>query len=84
MISSPYLGMGYDYGKLSLNEVYSVSVKGSSWTSGYEWRWESGLAIILGGGFSHLTAVHATNGIGCQLQGRNVARPRGRAALHVL
>jgi hypothetical protein len=61
-ISSPYLGIGYEYGKLSLNEV-NVTLTGFFMNVGYEWRWESGLGILLGGGFNHISGARATNGI---------------------
>lgn len=61
-VSSPYIGLGYVFASLSLDNV-SASASGVFGNVGYEWRWESGLGIILGAGVGHLGTVHATNGV---------------------
>jgi hypothetical protein len=61
-LSTPYLGVGWVHASLSLQNV-SASVSGFFANAGYEWRWDSGLGILLGGGVAHLGAVHATDGV---------------------
>jgi hypothetical protein len=61
-VSSAYVGAGYLYARLALNDVVA-SAQGGFFNAGYEWRWTNGLGILLGGGIAHLTSVHATDGI---------------------
>lgn len=61
-VSSPYAGLGYVYATLSLDGV-TASAQGVFANLGYEWRWESGLGILLGGGVGQLGAINATNGV---------------------
>ena len=61
-VSSPYLGLGYIYASASLDGV-TASASGAFANAGYEWRWASGLGILLGGGVAYLGSVHATNGV---------------------
>jgi hypothetical protein len=41
----------------------TASASGGFANLGYEWRWQSGLGILLGGGVGYLGNVHATNGV---------------------
>jgi hypothetical protein len=61
-VSSPYLGAGYLYARLTLGNVTS-SGSGFFVNAGYEWRWVSGLGIIVGGGLCRLSELTATDGI---------------------
>jgi len=60
--SSPYIGVGFLYATLTLDGITS-SATGEFFNAGYEWRWSSGLGILLGGGINHLGQVKATNGV---------------------
>jgi hypothetical protein len=60
--SSPYIGVGLLYATLTLDDV-TASATGVVGNVGYEWRWTSGLGILLGGGVGHLGNVHATDGV---------------------
>ena len=60
--SSPYLGLGYLYATITLEGV-TASASGGFVNAGYEWRFPSGLGILLGGGISYLGNVNATNGV---------------------
>jgi len=60
-VSSPYLGLGYVFASLSLGGV-TASTSGVFANVGYEWRWRSGLGILVGGGVGHLGNVHVSNG----------------------
>jgi hypothetical protein len=61
-VSSPYVGLGFVYASLSLDNVTS-STNGFFANAGWEWRWTNGLGILLGAGVSHLGNVHATDGV---------------------
>ena len=61
-VSSPYLGLGYVHASLALEGV-TASASGGFANVGYEWRWQSGVGILLGGGFGYLARIHATNGV---------------------
>ncbi|HEY7373099.1 MAG TPA: hypothetical protein VIF57_13125 [Polyangia bacterium] len=61
-VSSPYIGLGYVYASLTLDGV-TASASGAFANVGYEWRWRSGLGILLGGGVGYLGTVRATNGV---------------------
>jgi hypothetical protein len=61
-VSTPYLGLGFVRASMSLDEV-SASTNGFFANVGYEWRWASGVGIILGGGVAVLGNVHATDGV---------------------
>ena len=61
-VSSPYAGLGYVYATLSLDGV-TASAQGVFANLGYEWRWDSGLGILLGGGVGYVGAINATNGV---------------------
>jgi outer membrane protein W len=60
--SSPYIGVGMLYATLTLDNV-TASAKGVVANAGYEWRWTSGLGILLGGGVAYLGGIHATDGV---------------------
>jgi len=61
-VSSPYFGLGYLYATLTLGGV-TASTSGGFVNAGYEWRWQSGLGILLGGGIGYLGNVHVTDGV---------------------
>jgi hypothetical protein len=61
-VSTPYLGLGFLRASMSLSNV-KASANGFFANVGYEWRWESGLGILLGGGVAVLGTVHATDGV---------------------
>jgi hypothetical protein len=60
--STPYMGVGWGHISMSLN---GVTASGSAVFAnlGYEWRWDQGLGILLGGGVAHLNTLSATDGI---------------------
>jgi|GEM_PF-1822952 len=60
-ISTPYIGAGYVYAKLGLNDV-TASASGVFINAGYEWKWSFGMGIILGGGLCYLGKIEATDG----------------------
>ena len=59
--SSGYVSLGFLYASASLQNAHA-SVSGIMANIGYEWRWESGLAILLGGGVAVLDNATATDG----------------------
>ncbi len=59
--STPYVGLGYVYATLSLDNV-TASGSGVSVNAGYEWKWTSGLGILVGGGICYLGNLEATDG----------------------
>jgi hypothetical protein len=61
-VSSPYLGVGALYATMSMEGV-TASASGVVANAGYEWRWASGLGILLGGGIGYLGNIHATDGV---------------------
>lgn len=48
--STPYLSVGYVHFWLTFDQGDKASGRGVSSHLGYEWKWPSGLAILLGGG----------------------------------
>ena len=60
--SSPYLGVGMLYATLTLDNV-TASASGVVANAGYEWRWSSGVGILLGGGIAYLGNIHASDGV---------------------
>jgi hypothetical protein len=60
--SSPYLGAALIYLKMGVDGD-SVSLTGMAFNVGWEWKWNSGLGIIVGGGVGHIMNVSATNGV---------------------
>lgn len=59
--SSAYIGAGYLYAKMTLSGV-SASGQGGFLNAGYEWRWTSGLGIMVGGGIGYLGQISVTDG----------------------
>lgn len=58
---TPYVAFGVQYAKMSLGSV-SGEATGFFANAGYEWRWDSGLGILLGAGLQHMSSVSASNG----------------------
>jgi hypothetical protein len=59
--STPYAAIGLQYVHLTLGDV-TGSGTGGFVNAGYEWKWQSGLGIELGGGVQYIQKVEATNG----------------------
>ena len=59
--STPYAAVGLQYAKMSLDGATASGV-GTFANLGYEWKWDSGLGVQLGGGVQYLSKVEATNG----------------------
>src|SRR6185295_12358940 len=60
-VSSAYVGAGYLYAQITLNQE-TASAQGGFLNAGYEWRWSNGLGILVGGGFAHVTSLEKTDG----------------------
>jgi hypothetical protein len=60
--SGAYVAVGYLYATISLSNVTS-SAQGAFLNAGYEWRWENGFGVLVGGGISRLGTVHASDGV---------------------
>ncbi len=58
---TPYLGIGLVYVHESLNDV-TASATGLLVNLGYEWRFASGVGVLVGGGIDDLGKLSATNG----------------------
>ena len=58
---TPYLGIGLVYVHESLNDV-TASATGFLLNAGYEWRFASGVGVLVGGGIDDLGQLSATNG----------------------
>lgn len=58
---TPYLGIGMVYVHESLNEV-TASAMGLLVNAGYEWRFASGVGVLVGGGIDEVGTLSATNG----------------------
>jgi hypothetical protein len=58
---TPYLGVGLVYVHESLNDV-TASATGLLLNLGYEWRFASGVGVLVGGGIDDLGRLSATNG----------------------
>lgn len=58
--STPYAGVGMQYVHLTLGSTVG-SGTGVFANLGYEWKWRSGLGILLGGGVQYITKVEAMN-----------------------
>jgi hypothetical protein len=61
-VNTPYVGVGFVRVSLKAFDI-TASANGFFVNGGYEWRWDSGLGILLGAGVAHVSGVHATNGI---------------------
>jgi hypothetical protein len=59
--STPYISAGMVYAHLALGGA-TASVLGTFGNVGYEWRWQSGLGIQLGGGVGYINKGEASNG----------------------
>jgi hypothetical protein len=59
--STPYVGVGYLYARVSLDNV-TAWANGFFINAGYEWKWSSGLGLLLGGGACYLGEIKATDG----------------------
>ena len=59
--STVYLGVGWIHAEESLQNV-KASVDGVVANLGYEWKWQSGLGILLGAGLTNLGTATATDG----------------------
>jgi|SRR5450631_703383 len=58
---TPYLGVGMVYVHESLNGV-TASATGLLVNAGYEWRFASGVGVLLGGGIAYVGKISATDG----------------------
>ena len=58
---TPYLGIGLVYVHESLNDV-TASATGFLVNLGYEWRFASGVGVLVGGGIDDLGRISATDG----------------------
>jgi hypothetical protein len=58
---TPYLGIGMVYVHESLNDA-TASATGLLINAGYEWRFASGVGVLVGGGIDDLGKLSATNG----------------------
>jgi hypothetical protein len=59
--STLYVGVGWIHASASLQNV-NASVNGFAANVGYEWKWQSGFGLLLGGGVAILGDATATNG----------------------
>ena len=59
--STPYIGTGFQYVNATLDGVTASGV-GFFANVGYEWKWKSGLGILLGGGVQYLQEITARSG----------------------
>jgi hypothetical protein len=65
------MALGYVHVSLTLGNQ-TASAPGFFTNIGYEWRWDSGLGIILGGGLAHVgsvTVIDTTGGVGVTKEG---------------
>lgn len=60
---TPYLGLGFAYAHLSLGGT-SGSVSALIVNAGYEWRFASGVGILVGGGIQDIGSVHLVSADG--------------------
>jgi hypothetical protein len=58
---TPYLGVGLVYVHESLQSV-TASAAGFLLNAGYEWRFASGVGVMIGAGIDELGTIHATDG----------------------
>ena len=58
---TPYLGIGMVYVHESLNNV-TASATGLLVNAGYEWRFASGVGVLVGGGIADVGKISATDG----------------------
>ena len=60
--STPYLGLGLWYARIGDGTV-TASGSGFVVNGGWQWRWSSGVEILLGAGMAHIGDIRATNGV---------------------
>jgi hypothetical protein len=60
---TPYLGLGFAYAHLSLGGT-SGSVSALLVNAGYEWRFASGVGVLVGGGIQDIGSVHLVSADG--------------------
>jgi len=58
---TPYVSAGVIYAQLSNADV-AVHVTGFVANAGYDWRFASGIGVMVGGGFGDVASVHVTRG----------------------
>ena len=58
---TPYLGIGMVYVHEALNQV-TASATGLLVNAGYEWRFASGVGVLVGGGIADVGKISATDG----------------------
>ena len=58
---TPYLGIGMVYVHESLNDV-TASATGLLVNAGFEWRFASGVGVLVGGGIADVGKISATDG----------------------
>lgn len=59
--STPFLALGVTYFRLTFDGGARGSGDGGLANLGYEWKWPSGLGIVLGGGILYLRDVRASD-----------------------
>jgi hypothetical protein len=59
--STPYAAVGLQYASLTVGSATGTGAGGFV-NLGYEWKWQSGLGIQLGGGVQYLSKIEATDG----------------------
>jgi len=59
--STAYVGFGWIHASASTQYIHA-SVDGAAVNIGYEWNWQSGFGILLGGGVTMLASTTATDG----------------------
>lgn len=60
---TPYLGLGFAYVHLTLGDV-TGSASALLVNAGYEWRFASGVGILVGGGIADIGSIHAMSADG--------------------
>jgi len=61
--STPYLGLGYRYEEDRLDGVTATS-KGGFLVGGWQFRWQSGFAVLVGGGVLYMTPLTLNTPVG--------------------
>lgn len=61
--STPYVGLGYRYEEDRLDGVTATS-KGGFLVGGWQFRWQSGFGVLLGGGVLHMTPIALNTPVG--------------------
>jgi len=63
---TPYLGLGFAYVHLSLADV-TGSASALLVNAGYEWRWASGVGVLVGGGIAEIGSINAMSSNGSSI-----------------